>query len=181
MEKEATASTACNLASWNNDRGGVNVEGTTVTNDEVIDGGEVVDELIPYESIRIPESLWVEQLQDLGCQKESVVKWTYRLNRVMPFGPKENVLYYGRLSATVIDIVKNINLLKKEGKGWKRFPKNVSDVKFSILKVLINLRKYDDVSKTYKLEQERVLGLLETQYGLGVSARTIEDNNKLRI
>ena len=181
MEKEGTTSTAGNLVSSNIERGGVNGEGTIVTNDEVRNGGEVVDELIPYESIRIPETLWVERLQDLGCQKESVVKWTYRMNRVMPFGPKENVLYYEHLSATAIDIVKNINLQKKEGIGWKRFPKNVSDVKFSILKVLINLRKYDDVSKTYELEQERVLGLLETQYGLGVSAQTVEDNDKLRL
>ena len=76
----------------------------------------------------------VERLQDLGCQKESVVKWTYRMNRVMAFGPKENQLFYELLSATAIDIVKNINAEKKEGRGWTRFPKNLSDVKCSILK-----------------------------------------------
>ena len=57
----------------------------------------------------------------------------------------------------------------------------MSDAKFSILKMLINLRKYIDMNKTYELDQERLLGLLETQYGLGMSAQTVEDNGKLRL
>ena len=37
------------------------------------------------------------------------------------------------------------------------------------------------MKKTYKLDQERAIGLFNTQYGLGVSTQTIEDHNKLHI
>ena len=154
---------------------------TIVTNGEI--GDTAADECapIPYENIRIPDELWDERLQDIGCRKEYVVKKTYRMNQVMPFGPKEDQLYYVHLSAIVIDLVKNINTEKKDGLGWKRFPKNATDIKFSILKILMNLRKFEEENNRYVLDQDRVIGLLETQYGLGVSAQTIEDNDKLRI
>ena len=154
---------------------------TIVTNGEI--GDTAVDECAPirYGNIRIPDESWNERLQDLGCRKEYVVKKTYRMNQVMPFGPKEDQLYYVHLSKTVIDLVKNIYAKKKEGLGWKRFPKNATDIKFSILKILMNLRKFEEANNRYVLDQDRVIGLLETQYGLGVSAQTIEDNDKLRI
>ena len=154
---------------------------TIVTNDSLLDVNDTEEAMVPYKNIRIKDDLWEACLQDLGCRKEYLEKKTYRMNSVMSFGPKEDVLYYEQLSASVIDLVKSINEEKKEGRGWKRFPRNATDVKGSILKIIMNLRKFDEGSNKYELEQDRVLGLLETQYGLGVSAQTVEDNDKLRI
>ena len=57
----------------------------------------------------------------------------------------------------------------------------MTDVKGSILRIIINLRKFDEEKNTYMIDQDRLLGLLETQYRLGVSAQTVNDNDKLRI
>ena len=154
---------------------------TIVTNDGLLDVHDTEETMVPYKKIRVQDDLWEARLQDLGCRKEYVVKKTYRMNSVMSFGPKEEVLYYEQLSASVIDLVKAINTEKKEGRGWKRFPRNATDVKASILKIIMNLRKFDEDNNKYDLDQNRVLGLLETQYGLGVSAQTVEENDKLRI
>ena len=81
------------------------------------------------------------------------------MNSVMSFRPKEDELYYKGFSATVIYIVKSI-ATEKEGRGWKRFPRNVTDLKGSILKIIINLRKLYKENNTYMLYQDRLLGLL---------------------
>ena len=154
---------------------------TIVTNDSFKDVKGTEDASVSYNNIRVKDDLWEARLQDLGCRKEYLEKKTYRMNSVMSFGPKEEVLYYEQLSASVIDLVKAINTEKKEGRGWKRFPRNATDVKASILKIIMNLRKFDEDNNKYELDQNRVLGLLETQYGLGVSAQTVEENDKLRI
>ena len=154
---------------------------TVVTNDSLLDVYGTEDASVSHSNIRIKDDLWEERLQDLGCRKEYIVKKTYQMNSVMAFGPKEDTLYYEQLSASVIDLVKAINTEKKEGRGWKRFPRNATDVKGSILKIIMNLRKFDEENNKYELDQDRVLGLLETQYGLGVSAQTVEENDKLRI
>ena len=90
---------------------------TIVMNDGIGVSGETEEVPIPYEKICVPDNLWNERLQDLGCCKECVAKMTYRMNRVMPFGPKEDPLYYEHISVIVIDLMKNINLEKKEGRG----------------------------------------------------------------
>ncbi len=181
MANEENICTTSRLASSSIDGGGVTMDVTVVTNDSLLDVYSTEDASVSHSNIRIKDDLWEERPQDLGCRKEYIVKKTYRMNSVMAFGPKEDTLYYEQLSASVIDLVKAINTEKKEGRGWKRFPRNATDVKGSILKIIMNLRKFDEESNKYELDQDRVLGLLETQYGLGVSAQTVEENDKLRI
>ena len=57
----------------------------------------------------------------------------------------------------------------------------MTDAKGSILKIILNLRKFDEENTPCMLDQDRLLGLLETQYGLGLSAQTVYDNDKLRV
>ena len=80
-----------------------------------------------FGTIRIEEDIWSMRLQDTGCSKESLKKASYRQNKIPPYGPSQ--LYFPNLATIAIDFVKAINKDKAEGTGWKRFPRNTSDVK----------------------------------------------------
>ena len=100
------------------DGGGVTMDVTIDTNDGLVDVDDMEETNVPFKNIRIDDNLWDFRLQDVGCCKEYVVKITYRMNSVMSFGPKDDLLYYEQLSASVIDLVKAINEeKKKEGDG----------------------------------------------------------------
>ena len=97
-----------------------------------------------YSNIRIPEVEWIAWLQDVGCTKELLVKKTYQQNKIPAYGPPDASLYFPQLAATAIDYAKNINKAKGDGKGWKRFPWNSSDVKVKIIEILLSLRRINN-------------------------------------
>ena len=95
---------------------------TIITNDGLAVGDmeerHTEERPVPYRNICIDPMIWQARFQDIGCRKDQVIKKTYKMNSVMSFGPREDVLYYENLSAIVIDIVKAINKVKKkEGDG----------------------------------------------------------------
>ena len=89
------------------------MNGTIVTNDGLAVGDTaktytVERPPVSYINIRIDPMLWQARLQDLGCQKQVLIKKKYEMNSVISFRPKEDKLFYKSLSATSIDIVKSI-------------------------------------------------------------------------
>ena len=135
---------------------------------------------LPYSNIRIEEQLWRSRLQDNGCEKEGLIKSTYRQNKIPAYGPSDSQLYYPQLAAIAIDYVKNINKSKLEGRGWKRFPKNISDVKIKIIGILLSLRRLNS-DNVFDLEQNVLLRMMDTQWGGDLSSDKTEDNDKLRV
>ena len=135
---------------------------------------------LSYSSIRIPEVEWNTRLQDAGCTKELLVKKTYRQNKIPAYGPSDASLYFPLLAATAIDYVKSINKAKSDGNGWKRFPRNSSDVKVKIIEILLSLRRMNNDGK-YDLEQNVILRMMDTQWGGETLSEKTEDNDKLRL
>ena len=136
---------------------------------------------IEYSAIRIDDRIWSERLQDEGCRKEDLVKASYRQNKIPPFGPSENQTYYPLLSSIAIDFLKSLVSERKAGRGWSRLPKNNTDIKTKIIERLMMLRKIDESSNKYELNQSYFLSLLETSWGMDIQADRITDNDKLRL
>ena len=128
----------------------------------------------------IDDAVWQTRLQDSGCEAKDLRKATYRQNKIPPYGPPDALVYYPDLSATAIDYVKSINTLKANGIRWSTFPKNISDTKIKILKVLLSLRKMNG-DGVFELQQDRFISLLESQWGTALSSDNVEDNDKVRL
>ena len=126
------------------------------------------------------EQLWRTRLQDNGCKKEALIKSTYRQNKILAYGPSGSQLYYPQLADIAINYVKNINKSKVEGRGWKGFPKNISNVKVKIIGILLSLRRLNS-DNVFNLEQNVLLQMMDTQWGGNLSSDKMEDNDKLRV
>ena len=131
-----------------------------------------------YSTIRIDDHVWSSRLQDVGCSLESLPKRSYRQNKVPPYGP--NSTYYYDLSSIAIDYIKNIAQAKKNGYGWKRLPKNITDVKLKLIGLLLELRTETE-DGTYVLDQTNFLKKIETLWGIENTSLVTEDNDKIRL
>ena len=135
---------------------------------------EILHEDLPYPSIRIPIQVWESRIQDTGGSKEMLPAKTYLGKQIPPYGP--NKIYYYDLACIAIDYIGSM----KEGKDvWSRMPRNVSDVKKRIIKVILTMRKYGD--NGYELCQTNFIGILHNQWGGARAIPNITDNDKLRV
>ena len=131
---------------------------------------------LPYPSLRVSTKNWEKRLQDMGCLKTEMPSKTYRSKQIPGYGPLKT--YYFHLSAISIDY---ILIFKEDTSNWCRVPKNITDVKMKIIELLLTMRKYDDNSKQYTLDQTRFINLLMSQWGGEKSTAEIVDNDKLRV
>ena len=129
----------------------------------------------PFQEFRIDEDLWDTRIQDDGTEKDKMPAQTYKSKQIPAFRPTKK--YYFHLSSIAIDM---IDIFKKYPKEWPRVPKNVTDVKTSIIKILLSMREGGGGDKLYKLDQTRFLYSLRNQWG-GADVAAMTDGDKLRV
>ena len=65
-------------------------------------------------------------------------------------------------------------------RGWTNVPKNQTDVK-KIVERLLTMRKLSDSSKKYELDQNRILDMLSNVWGYPTQNKVVHFNDRLRL
>ena len=81
---------------------------------------------------------------------------TYKSKQTPAFGP--NKRFYYNLTSIAIDYIENF---KRNSDQWSNVPKNVTNVKMSIIKILLNMREGGGSNLVYTLDQSRLLTSLQ--------------------
>ena len=133
-----------------------------------------------YKHLRISNDDWTARIQDQVCYYDDLPKKTYRAKKVIPFGPKDAEKYYYGLSSIAIDYIVGFKKMNELGVGWKKIPKNISNVKTSIISLLLKMRK-EGSNGIFHLEQDDVLKMLSNQWENDDPASILHENDKLRL
>ena len=132
-----------------------------------------------YASVRIPDHLWTQRLQDKGCTKDKMPAKVYQRAKIPPFGPKGDEIYYYGLTSIAIDIIANMKLENDLGLGWSKVPKNRTDAKVKLVQVILSVRKLQN--DEYHLDQSMVLDMCSNMWGAARPANTIHHNDRVRV
>ena len=98
----------------------------------------------------------------------------------MSSGPPESILYYEGLSKIVIDIIKVLyNSDNDKYSKWGKLPKNRSDAKNQMFKLLLSMRVM--VDDKFSLDQVIYLKCLETRWNVDVSKKRVYPDDRARL
>ena len=97
------------------------------------------------------------------------------------YGPKENKIFYYDLASIAIDYSKNFKKENELHRGWAKVPKNQTEMKTRIIERLLAMRKYNDNSKKYELDQDKLLVFLQNMWGQSSPNKVLHFNDRLRL
>jgi len=134
-----------------------------------------------FDNVEIPQEEFAKRIQDVGCTKEELRVKRYRGMMIPAYGPKEKKVYYYDLVSIVIDYSK---ALKKEhglNRGWDKTSKNQTEMKTRIIEQLLAMRKYNDATKKYELDQNKVLEILLNIWDQFSPSKVLHCNDRVRL
>ena len=108
---------------------------TKRNNITVIDEGDSNNSII-FKDVQLTDDIWNERLQDRGCSKDELKKKSYKGKKISVYGTPENIMYYYDLASIAIYYIDAFKKEFEKGIGWKRVPKNVTEVKIKIIHLI---------------------------------------------
>ena len=109
------------------------------------------------------------------------LKKTYKKSKIPGYGPDEAPIYYFDLTSIAIDWLKSFKAQHLLGRGWNKIPKNATDGKMKIIQRLLQMRKYNDQTQLFELEQTVLLGQLQNVWGYAQPPTQLHHNDRIRL
>ena len=76
----------------------------------------------------------------------------------MALGTKDCPIYYFNLTAIAVDILQKLYSENEMGRGWKKLPRNKTDIKIKIVQRLLAMRKL--VDENFVLDQYKFIEMV---------------------
>jgi len=128
----------------------------------------------------IPNDVWNARIQDKGRAYNELGSKTYKRNKIISIGPDDQNLFFFDLTAIAVDFSKIMKSMQELEEGWKKLPKNGSQIKEKIVSTIMALRSQCD-DGSYKLSQESFVSTMQNFWGTSAVDLTPHPNDRLRL
>ena len=128
----------------------------------------------------IPYDIWTAMVQDKGRPYNELGSKNYKRNKIISIGPEHQNLFFYDLTAIAVDFSKIMRQMQELDDGWKKLPKNPTQIKEKIVSTIMALRSQQD-DGSYHLCQERFVNSMQNVWGTSAVDLTPHPNDRVRL